>query len=86
METFIQDLRYGIRTLLKRPAFTAIAVLSLALGIGANTTIFSLIYSVLLRPLAVEAPDRIAAVTNDVMSYPAYKDFRDQNEVFTSLA
>ena len=86
METFIQDLRYGIRTLLKRPAFTAVAVLSLALGIGANTTIFSLIYSVLLRPLAVEEPDRIAAVTNDVVSYPAYKDFRDQNEVFTSLA
>jgi macrolide transport system ATP-binding/permease protein len=86
VETFIQDLRYGIRTLLKRPAFTAVAVLSLALGIGANTTIFSLLYSVLLRPLAVEEPDRIAALTNDVISYPAYKDFRDQNEVFTGLA
>ncbi|HST20872.1 MAG TPA: ABC transporter permease, partial [Blastocatellia bacterium] len=86
METFIQDLRYGIRTLLKRPAFTAIAVLSLALGIGANTTIFSLIYSVLLRPLAVEEPDRLAAITNDVVSYPRYKDFRDQNEVFESFA
>ncbi|MGA9770127.1 MAG: ABC transporter permease [Blastocatellia bacterium] len=86
METFIQDLRYAVRTLLKRPAFTAVAVLSLALGIGANTTIFSLIYSVLLRPLAVEEPDRIAAVTNGVVSYPAYRDFRDQNEVFTSLA
>src|ERR1044072_827156 len=86
METLLKDIRYGIRMLLKRPGFTAIAVMSLALGIGANTTIYSLVYSALLRPLAVEDPDRLVAITNGSLAYPAYKDFRDQNDVFSGLA
>ena len=86
METLLKDIRYAVRMLLKRPSVTAIAVLSLALGIGANTTIYSLIYSVLLRPLAVEEPERLVAITNDVLAYPAYRDFRDRNDVFSGLA
>ena len=64
MEKLIQDLRYGLRTILKQPTFTAIAVLALALGIGANTAIFSVINTVLLKPLPFVAPEKIVGVWN----------------------
>jgi predicted permease len=88
-----EDLRYGLRALVKNRGFTAIAVLSLGLGIGANTTIFTLINAILLRPLPVKEPGRLAGVnTLDPRnpglwpcSYPNYRDYRDHNQVFSSL-
>jgi putative ABC transport system permease protein len=92
MQTLIQDLRYGARTLLKKPGFTLIAIITLGLGIGANTAIFSLVNTVTLRPLPVTAAERIVEVTPlgkdasvGAFSYPTYKDFRDKNEVFDGL-
>ena len=60
MQTLFQDLRYGLRLLLRQPAFTAVAVLSLAIGIGANTAVFSVAHALLLRPLPYANPDRLA--------------------------
>jgi len=89
----LQDLRYALRALAKHRAVALVAVLSLGLGIGANTTIFTLVNAVLLRPLPVEDPGRLAAVnTVDsrnpgfvLCSYPNYKDYRDRNQVFSAL-
>ena len=88
----IKDLRYAIRGLAKHPGFAAIAIITLALGIGANTAIFSLVNTVLLRPLPVPQPEQIVSVAlrgkSDSMlafSYPNYKDFRDRNQVLSGL-
>jgi putative ABC transport system permease protein len=92
MDSLFKDVRYAIRGLIKRPAFAAIAIVTLALGIGANTAIFSLVNTVLLRSLPVERPEEIVSVSvrgkDDSMqafSHPNYVDFRDQNQVLSGL-
>jgi predicted permease len=100
MGNFLQDIRFGLRTLAKNPGFTLVAMLTLALGIGANAAIFSLTDQVLLRFLPVERPQELVVLHspgkshgrtwNDIQgghsfSYPMYKDLRDRNEVFAGL-
>ncbi len=92
-DEMFQDLRFGVRMLLKHKGFTLIAILTLALGIGANTAIFSLINKNLLRPLPAPEPERLVALNNTVgktrsfplFSYPNYKDLRDRNEALSGL-
>jgi putative ABC transport system permease protein len=93
METVIQDLRYAIRALLKKPLFAAIAIITLALGIGANTAIFSVVNGVLLRPLPFSQPERLMMVYNtsgkedqDSVTYPDFNDWRERNQSFAQLA
>src|SRR5262245_3642820 len=97
METAFQDLRYGIRLLVKNPGFTTITVLTLALGIGINTAIFSVIHSVLLRPLPYQDPEGLVQLwevspqqkgsneTNS-LSLPNFVDWREQNQSFEHIA
>jgi putative ABC transport system permease protein len=95
IETLIQDLRYGLRMLLKHPGFTAVAILTLTLGIGANAAIFSVVSGVLLRPLPYRNPGELVLIRylnkadgtqNQSISYPDFQDWKAQNSVFADLA
>jgi predicted permease len=93
MQSLLQDIRYAIRMLTKSPGFTAVAVLTLALGIGANTVLFSVVNGVLLNPLPFPAPDQLVALfTNRLhferasISYPNFLDWQRQNHTFVSMA
>ena len=93
MNTFFNDLRYGVRMLAKHPGVTAIAVLTLALGIGANTAIFSAVNAVLLNPLPYKEPDRLVALWEDVPGQGRWRvapgnflDWKKQNTVFEDVA
>ncbi len=96
MSDLWKDLSYSFRNLLAHPGFTAVAVVSLALGIGLNTTIFSLVNAILLRPPAVEEPTELVEIYSSkpggviwddyaTHSYPDYENYRDDNEVFSGL-
>ncbi|HLX00359.1 MAG TPA: ABC transporter permease [Candidatus Acidoferrales bacterium] len=100
LEQVGQDIRFALRTLAKRPGFTATAVLTLALGIGVNTSIFSLVYSLALRPLPVKDPAKVVSVFEEfrghysrgvygspsLLSYPEYVAFRENTHIFSGLA
>src|ERR1041385_3905319 len=93
MTALLRDVRYGLRAMAKRPGFAAVAVLTLALGIGANTAIFSVVHAVLLRPLPFDDAGRLVYLTERntqqdgvSLSWPDYADWREQNRSFEKLA
>ncbi len=90
---FLQDLRYGLRRLAKSPGFTVVAIVTLAMGIGANTAIFSVVNGVLISPLPFRNADRIVSLFQDLpdfrkgsFSYPNFLDWQRDNRVFESMA
>ncbi len=93
MNRLLQDLRYGVRTMVKTPAFTIVAVLSIALGIAVNTSVFTLVNGMLFKPMPVRNPEHLVALYTtepnepypDSFSYPEYLDYRDHNQVFSDL-
>jgi putative ABC transport system permease protein len=93
IDPMLQDLKYALRGIMKRPAFAALVIATLALGIGANTAMFSIVHSVLLRPLPYERPDELVYMygafrqgNQASVSPPDYLDYRNRNSVFSSLA
>jgi hypothetical protein len=93
MRSFLQDLRYGIRMMAKRPGFTLVAALTLALGIGANTAIFSAVKAVLLKPLQFPESGQLVDLSETFkpdgygsVSVPTFADWKSQNTVFTGIA
>src|SRR5581483_11607386 len=96
MNHLLRDLRFSLRSLRKSPVFLAVAVLSLALGIGANTAIFTLIHQLILQKLPVRDPDQLVMLAGrgnhyggnngpDRLSYPMYREIRDRNQVFSGM-
>ena len=96
MAAILQDFRYSLRTLRKSPVFLSVALLSLALGIGANTAIFTLINQLILQPLPVKNPEQLVMLAGrgkhyggnngpDRLSYPMYQEIRDKNQVFSGM-
>src|SRR5215469_4724773 len=96
MAGLLKDLRYSLRSLSRSPVFLAVAVLSLALGIGANTAIFTLINQLILQPLPVRSPEQLVMLAGrgdhyggnngrDKLSYPMYREIRDKNQVFSGM-
>src|SRR5438309_10979543 len=96
MAAILRDFRYSLRTLRKSPVFLIIAILSLALGIGANTAIFTLVHQLILQPLPVRNPEQLVMLAGrgkhyggnngpDQLSYPMYHEIRDKNEVFSGM-
>jgi putative ABC transport system permease protein len=95
MDAFVQDVRFAIRTCARQPGFTAIALLTLAVGIGANSAIFTVVNAVVIQPLGFPAPDRLVRITADLeglgtrdigMSPPELFDYRDQADLFEGIA
>src|SRR6266571_7082939 len=95
MQILLNDLRHATRRLLRSPGFTALAVLTVGLGVGATTVMFSTVHGVLLKPLSYPEPDRLVMIRGatraqpgrpGVISYPDYRDWRDESRSFETIA